>query len=150
MRRADSGTGYHGAMRRLGLFARLPVAGSVKTRLSPALPPALAAALYAAMLEDTFAAMGRARVDQRLVFWADEVGIAPPGFASRRQQGDDLGARLQAAFEDLLFAAGDHAVVIGSDAPALEPSHLDAAFDALERREGVLGPAAHGGCRAVG
>src|SRR5262245_15125719 len=137
-------------MRRLGVFARRPAAGSVKTRLSPALSPVLAATLSAAMLEDTFAAMGRARVDQRLVFWADEPGSAPPRFATRQQQGDDLGARLEAAFEDLLFAPGDHALVIGSDAPALEPAHLDAAFAALDRREVVLGPAGDGGYWCVG
>jgi rSAM/selenodomain-associated transferase 1 len=137
-------------MRRLGLFARRPAAGSAKTRLSPALPPALAAWLYEAMLEDTFSAMRQARADQRLVFWAGEPGRSPPDFATRVQQGRDLGERLAAAFDDLLFATGDHALVLGSDAPALTPAHIDAAFAQLERQDVVLGPAADGGYWCVG
>jgi hypothetical protein len=137
-------------MRRLAVFARPPEAGSVKTRLSPALPPRLAASLYGAVLEDTLATMGRARADQRLVFWAGAHGAAPPGFVSRLQPEGDLGERLGAAFDDLLFATGDHALVLGSDTPALAPAHIDAAFAALERRDVVLGPAVDGGYWCVG
>ena len=37
-------------MRRLAVFARAPLAGRVKSRLSPALPAPLAARLYAGLL----------------------------------------------------------------------------------------------------
>ncbi len=137
-------------MRRLGVFARPPRAGSVKTRLSPALPPPLAASLYRSLLDDTFAAMRHAHAEQRFVFWAGGAGEAPPDFESRLQQGADLGARLTAAFDELLFAAGDHALVLGSDAPALTPAHVDAAFAQLDRHDVVLGPAADGGYWCVG
>jgi rSAM/selenodomain-associated transferase 1 len=137
-------------MRRLGLFARRAAAGSVKTRLSPALPPALSATLYRALLEDTFAAMRHAHADQRLVFWADEPGAAPPDFLPRSQAGGDLGERLAAAFDDLLFAHGDHALVLGSDTPALTPAHLDAALRLLDRHDVVLGPSPDGGYWCVG
>jgi hypothetical protein len=137
-------------MRRLGLFARPPVAGSVKTRLSPALPPALAASLYRALLDDTFAVMRRASADQRVVFWAGEAGEAPPDFETREQSAGDLGTRLAAAFDDLLFATGDHALVLGSDSPGLTAAHVDEAFAQLERFDVVLGPAADGGYWCVG
>jgi len=137
-------------MRRLGLFARRPAAGAVKTRLSPALPPAQAAALYRALLEDTFAAMLHSRADQRLVFWADEPGDAPPDFIARTQSGGDLGQRLSAAFDDLLFAKGDHALVLGSDTAALTPAHLAEALRLLDRHDVVLGPSPDGGYWCVG
>ena len=49
-------------MRRLAVFARSPAPGRVKSRLSPALPERLAAALYAGLLADAFAAASAAAV----------------------------------------------------------------------------------------
>ena len=52
-------------MRRLAVFARWPMPGRVKSRLSPALPPPLACELHRGMLEDT------------LVVWTTEFGRTP-------------------------------------------------------------------------
>src|SRR6266487_3742697 len=99
-------------MRRLAVFARPPLPGRVKTRLSPALPPALACGLHRAMIDDTLVTGRRAGADQRVLFWADDPGAGPEpeGFSVRLQQGSDLGARLEHAFRGLL--AGDAAAVI--------------------------------------
>jgi rSAM/selenodomain-associated transferase 1 len=142
-------------MRRLALFARWPAAGAVKTRLSPALPPALACDLYRAMLEDAVALVAGADAGERFLYWAGapaaRAGFAtPPGFHVRDQQDGDLGARLERAFEELLRAPEDRAVIVGADCPALEPSTLRAAFEALESREAVLGPARDGGYYLLG
>ncbi len=137
-------------MRRLAVFARSPVAGRVKSRLSPALPARLAAVLYAGMLADTFAAVSAATVDERHVCWADDSGECPRGFAPHRQQGGDLGERLQSAFDALLPGTYDHALVIGSDTPPLTALHLDEAFDALEQHDVVLGPTVDGGYWCIG
>ncbi len=137
-------------MRRLAVFARSPVAGRVKTRLSPALPARLAARLYAGMLADTFAAMAAATVDERHVWWADEAGEHVRGFAPHTQHGTGLGERLQSAFEALLPGTYDSALVIGSDTPPLTAMHLDEAFDALEQHDVVLGPTVDGGYWCIG
>ncbi|HEY2954109.1 MAG TPA: TIGR04282 family arsenosugar biosynthesis glycosyltransferase [Candidatus Eisenbacteria bacterium] len=142
-------------MRRIALFARWPRAGEVKTRLSPALPAALACDLHRAMLEDALALAGRATSGERLLYWADAPaardGFAPPpGFGVRDQRGVDLGERLERAFGDLLKESGDRAVILGGDCPALEAPALDQAFDALERHDLVLGPAGDGGYYLVG
>ena len=63
-------------MRRLALFARWPAAGEVKTRLSPALPAALALDLYRALLEDAIAVTVAAAADERMLYWADAPAAA--------------------------------------------------------------------------
>jgi len=142
-------------MRRLALFARWPAAGEVKTRLSPAVPTALALDLYRAMLEDAIALMGRAEAEERFLYWAGAPAArdgftVPPAFRVRDQQGGELGERIERAFEELLASPGDRAVVVGADCPALEASTLADAFDALESHDAVLGPARDGGYTLVG
>jgi len=142
-------------MLRLALFARWPVAGLVKTRLSPALPAPLACDLYRAMLEDALVLAAEAEAGERFLYWAGAPsardGFATPkGFHVRDQQGEDLGERLERAFDDLLAAPADRAVILGADCPALEAGTLSAAFDALDSHDAVLGPARDGGYYLVG
>ena len=135
-------------MRRVALFARPPSAGPVKTRLSPALPPAAAARLYRGMLDDALAALGAAHADQRFVYWATdaaEVGVAPNRFEPRRQVSGNLGVRLVAAFSELLRGPEDRVAIFGADSPALTASHLAAALEALERADLALAPSRDGG-----
>jgi uncharacterized protein len=148
--RAGPESGYTCVMRRLALFARAPIEGQVKSRLSPALPPAAAAAFYAGMLGDAMDALAAARADERLVYWAGPPGGVPFDVHSRAQVEGDLGDRLTAAFDDLVFAPGDHALVIGSDIPGLTAAHIDGAFAVLDRHDVVLGPSRDGGYWCVG
>lgn len=139
------------------MFARWPEPGSVKTRLSPSLPPELAAALHEAMLLDTLEAGRRSAVDQRYLYWLG----APPdrpwsraareaGYRETLQRGSDLGTRLEAAFEELLSRPGEKVVVVGSDAPELTPGIISAAFGRLTTHDLVLGPTHDGGYYLVG
>lgn len=137
-------------MRRLAVFARAPLAGRVKSRLSPALPAPLAARLYAGLLADTFAAGAASRCDERWVFWADAPGDSPAGYRAASQTGADLGERLRDAFTRLRPSPGDHVLVIGSDTPPLRPGHLEEAFAALESSEVVIGPTVDGGYWGIG
>jgi hypothetical protein len=137
-------------MRRLAVFARAPIEGQVKSRLSPALPARLAATLYAGLLADTLDTLVRSVADERLVYWAGAAGEVPYDVHSRTQVEGDLGARLTAAFDDLIFAPGDHALVVGSDVPGLTPAHIATAYDVLDRHDVVLGPSRDGGFWCVG
>jgi uncharacterized protein len=138
-------------MRRLALFARPVEAGSVKTRLSPALPAPLAAALYQGMLADALASGAAAHADERIVYWASAPGTAltPTGWRERAQRGADLGERLSAAF-DALLEGGAHGIAYGADCPWLDGARLDALFDALTRADVALIPARDGGYAAIG
>jgi rSAM/selenodomain-associated transferase 1 len=67
----------------------------------------------------------------------------------RRQNGPDLGARMQDALEWALQRA-PWAVLIGSDCPGYDSDYLQTAFAALERHDAVLGPALDGGYVLIG
>ena len=142
-------------MRRVAVFARPPVPGAVKTRLSPALPPSLAEELYTAMLDDALAAASESGAEEHTLYWASvgagAIGYAvPAGFTVRGQLGAGLGARLATAFAELLPGAADRAVVIGADCPDLDPTTIREAFAALETGDLVLGPARDGGYYLIG
>ncbi len=137
------------------MFAKWPAPGRVKTRLSPALPPALACDLYRALLHDTLSAAAGADAGERFVYWAgapaDRDAVAlPAGFAAREQRGADLGSRLGSAFDELLAGPGDRAAIVGADCPALGAPELRAAFAALAAHDLVLGPTRDGGYYLVG
>jgi uncharacterized protein len=140
-------------MRHVAIFARPPVEGQVKTRLSPALPPRLAVALYEGMLDDVIMAAQRARVDARTLFWARSSGadaMTPEGFSARVQMGNDLGERLADAFDVVLEAPGSRAVIIGADCPDLGAEVLNRAFALLEAHDAVIGPSLDGGYCLIG
>jgi rSAM/selenodomain-associated transferase 1 len=142
-------------MNHIAVFARWPEPGRVKTRLSPALPPALACELHRAMLGDALAAAAAARAESRALVWADAPAErsafpAPPGFEVRDQRGDDLGARLEHAFAGMLRGPDDRAVILGADCPDLDAARIGQAFEALAARDLVLGPASDGGYYLIG
>jgi rSAM/selenodomain-associated transferase 1 len=138
----------------LAILAKAPAAGSVKTRLIPALGAAGAAALHARLIERTVATACAAAVGPVTV-WMTPAAPHPcfTALASRfaitlaAQPDGDLGARMLAACQ----AAAGPVIVIGSDCPALTPSHLRQAADVL--REGsdvVVIPADDGGYVLIG
>lgn len=148
--------------RRLGVFYKEPVPGTVKTRLVPPFKPAEAAALYEAFLEDTLETVRGAGADEVVLF----DGSAPPGWTPpggqglRRvpQVGADLGARMTAALDALLgggpagAAEPGIALLVGSDAPTLSGAAIRTAFELLEQDRGdlVLGPSPDGGFILIG
>lgn len=140
------------------IFARSPVPGHVKTRLSPPLSPGDAARLYVRMLERVAAAVDDAV--RRLPGASGELWCTPDtgdpvlgrvAAAHRlrlRLQGEgDLGARMRDA---LASAMPGRAILIGSDVPALDAGRLLAAARALVDHDAVLAPSDDGGYGLIG
>ena len=142
-------------MNHIAVFARWPAPGRVKTRLSPALPQALACDLYRALLGDALAAVAATPADTRTLWWAGAPAgrsafEVPAGFEVRDQHGDNLGARLEHACAQLLRGPGNAVVFIGADCPDLGTAHLREAFARLAAHPLVLGPALDGGYTLIG
>src|SRR5262249_38779430 len=143
------------AMRVLGLYAKRPDAGRVKTRLAAETSPGWAAAVADAFLRDTADRLA-ASADRR--FLVHDPPAATPLFAElaggrydlEPQGPGDLGRRL-AAFTARRFEAGAAAVVlVGADSPTVPPAFVERAFEELRAANVVLGPAADGGYYLLG
>lgn len=141
----------------LGIFAKAPVAGQVKTRLAIDIGAAAAATWYAQSLRVIFTRTRAAWPEvERILFFdppdAESAFDVFPAAPAHRvaQVGEDLGARMAAAFQ-YCFAQGAHgAVLIGSDAPTLPHAYLTEAWHALSTCDVVLGPAEDGGYYLIG
>jgi len=141
----------------LGIMAKAPSAGSVKTRLTPPLTSQEAAVLSACFLRDTANNVTDQSADGVIVFTPPEKrksfdGIVPKSFQLLAQRGESLGDRLLNATTDLLAAGYDSICLINSDSPTLPPAILLSAIEALAPQGDrlVLGPAEDGGYYLIG
>lgn len=142
---------------RILVFAKAPIPGQAKTRLIPALGAEGAAQLHRRLVHRALAVATAA--DLGIV----ELWCAPDsdhGFfqecrdvhdcALRVQCPGDLGERMRHAFE-VDGGAGFPALLLGSDAPGLDPGRLRAVAQVLEEGgESVLVPALDGGYVLIG
>lgn len=138
------------------VFAKAPIAGQAKTRLAPALGTEGAAALAARMLRHTLAQVVQAGVGPVELCGAPDaahpalVGAAAASGVALTAQGDgDLGQRMHRAFTRTLMRHG-RALLIGTDAPALDARMLRDAAARLLDHAAVFVPALDGGYALVG
>jgi rSAM/selenodomain-associated transferase 1 len=139
------------------IMAKVPDAGTVKTRLCPPLSPQEAAMLYHAFLLD--------KIVQVRTLKAAIPAIAYTPCAGRRfftelaadfillpQQGADLGERLANSLARLLAEGYSGALAIDSDTPTLPTAYLQQAVDliATSKTDVVLGPSEDGGYYLIG
>jgi rSAM/selenodomain-associated transferase 1 len=138
----------------LAILAKAPLAGSVKTRLIPALGAEGAAALHARLIERTVETACAAHIGP-VTLWSTPATphACFAALASRfpialaSQPDGDLGVRMLAACE----ATAGPAIVIGTDCPALTPPHLCEAADVLRAGiDAVITPAEDGGYVLIG
>jgi rSAM/selenodomain-associated transferase 1 len=145
----------------LAVMTKAPLAGKVKTRLTPPLTPEEAAALNVCFLRDTAAAL-KATASEGL---AQGVGvytprgaesayteILPPDFFLVPQRGDAFGERLLFAMQDLLQIGFASACLINSDSPTVPQRAFSQAARLLSQpgERIVLGPSCDGGYYLIG
>lgn len=139
------------------IFAKAPIAGTVKTRLSPILSPSRCVQLHKLLLVHVLSQ------SEEIVDWDVYLYGSPscehPFFEAlagqfkiqlRNQIGADLGARMRWAFSEIL-SVYDHAILVGSDLPELSSTILLAAQQVLAAgAEVVFAPAEDGGYGLIG
>ncbi|WP_374983988.1 DUF2064 domain-containing protein [Streptomyces fradiae] len=133
-------------MSTLLVIAKAPVAGRVKTRLTPHFTPEQAAELARAALQDTLAAVLDAPAKRRVLVLDGRPGAwVPEGIEVLPQGVGGLDARLAAAFSH----TDDPALLIGMDTPQVTPNLLARGLDFSET-DAWFGPADDGGFWALG
>jgi rSAM/selenodomain-associated transferase 1 len=138
------------------VFAKAPLPGLAKTRLIPALGTEGAAALAARMLRHTLAQAVAAGLGPVELCATPDAGhpllraaAASCGATLAVQGTGDLGDRMHRALARHLAEPG-RALLIGTDAPALDATVLRQAAQALADHDAVFVPALDGGYALVG
>jgi rSAM/selenodomain-associated transferase 1 len=136
----------------LGIFAKAPQAGQVKTRLCPPLTPAQAADFYRLSLDETITRTQECSCEPLLFYAGDEAFFAKtyPELPRRPQQGATLGERMANALAGLLDEGYAAAALIGSDSPDLPQALIDEAFITLQQTDVVIAPSDDGGYVLIG
>ena len=139
---------------RLVVFAKAPVAGEVKTRLQPVLSPEQSALFHERLVAHCLQRLSGSEQWQ-VELWAGSAHSCWRSLCEKYtcelffQQGEGLGERLSHALADSL-GRSEKAIVIGTDCPSLSPQIIQAAFEALDKHDLVLGPAEDGGYVLLG
>lgn len=143
-------------MTAVAVMAKAPVAGRVKTRLSPLLGPSGCAHLQRLLIRQTCAVVGASGLPL-FVFLDDpqwgsgDDRALSDGARVRRQADGHLGQRMLAAVRQVHREQPGPVLVIGTDAPTLTSELLTIAATALRGDlDAVLGPALDGGYYLIG
>jgi uncharacterized protein len=139
----------------LGVFAKWPALGVVKTRLAARWGEEWATRVAEAFLRDTLLRLATVRARRIVAFAPDEArsnfgALAGDAFTLVPQEVGDLGRRLAAFFTRQIEGEADAVVVVGADSPTLPVEFIERAFTELERADVVLGPACDGGYYLLG
>ena len=138
------------------VLAKAPVAGYAKTRLIPTLGEAGAARLAERLLAWSIEQACQADIGPVELCCTPDAGHAEFERLARQHgvrltlQGEgDLGQRMVRALRGAL-TVHRHAILIGTDTPALDAAYLRRASTALADHDAVFGPASDGGYTLVG
>ena len=144
-------------MRCIILFAKAPVPGEVKTRLSPHLSPEDAALVQEAFIFDTLATLQRCKeVD---LYLSCHPSVKHPFYEKAQmrfslklidQGAGDLGDRMRRVISQLKSEGYDELVVLGSDSPSIPVEMIEDSFERLKKSDLVIGPSIDGGYYLIG
>ena len=135
------------------IFTRNPILGKVKTRLAKAVGKKTALDIYLFLLQKTKEVTQNIQCD-KVIFYSQEVLENDlwdtTTYKKELQVGRHLGAKMNHAFETCFKDKYHKVVLIGSDLYDLEASHIKEAFEKLEKKDVVIGPATDGGYYLIG
>ena len=135
------------------IFTRNPILGKVKTRLAKAVGKKTALNIYLFLLQKTKEVTQNIHCD-KVIFYSQEILENDlwdtTTYKKELQVGKHLGAKMNHAFETSFKDKYHKVVLIGSDLYDLEASHIEEAFEKLEKKDVVIGPATDGGYYLIG
>jgi rSAM/selenodomain-associated transferase 1 len=134
----------------IAIFVRHPIPGRVKTRLARDLGDEAACDLYRAMVADSIASVRTCGLPLFLFHdGQDRAGLPPEWIGAAntvfRQEGESLGERMNAAFEQSFSTGSTGVILIGSDIPGIDAGLLRSALESIEEHDAVFAPAFDGG-----
>jgi rSAM/selenodomain-associated transferase 1 len=135
------------------VFTRNPELGKCKTRLAATVGDENALAIYTFLVQHTVKITRPLSVDI-YVYYSEKIRDHDIWdnslFRKRKQQGEDLGIRMENAFTEILNMGYERAIIIGSDMYDMTSQDIESAFKKLKTNDFVLGPAEDGGYYLLG
>ena len=135
------------------IFTRNPELGKVKSRLAKTVGDETALEIYKFLLQKTQNISAKATSD-KAVYYSVKVRKNDiwdeNSYQKHQQVGQDLGFRMQHAFEQSFAAGYEKVLIIGSDLYDLTTENIENAFQKLDTNDVVLGPAEDGGYYLLG
>lgn len=138
------------------VFARVPRAGYVKTRLAVGIGDEAALAAYTLLAERVIGAVRQSAMYSVTVAYTPQSGVEAmrewlgAAVELAPQTSGDLGARMASAIRNAIRSGAERVVVIGTDCPDITAAVIEDAFERLATADVVLGPASDGGYWLVG
>lgn len=135
------------------IFTRNIELGKCKTRLARRIGPEKALEIYRFLVKHT-AEISRELAADKWVFYSEypeqEDLFENHIYEKYKQEGADLGTRMDKAFSKGFEKGYSRIVIIGSDIYDLDGNDLKSAFNSLEDHDYVIGPAQDGGYYLLG
>lgn len=138
------------------IFLRYPKTGEVKTRLAKTTSSEFAVKFYKTCSEKIITDVKKLNSINRFVFFSNkEENIQVKKWLGGKlfyspQEGDNLGSRMENAFEKVFSSGAEKAVIIGTDVPDLSKNIIEEAFKTLDDNDIVIGPSKDGGYYLLG
>jgi len=135
------------------IFTRNPELGKCKTRLAKTVGNENALTIYKMLLQHTANVVEQVNCDKAVYYsvkvrdndlWDSTI------YQKHQQEGDDLGYRMQNAFNNSFKSGYEKVIIVGSDLYDLKPKHIQEAFDKLDTHDVTIGPAEDGGYYLLG
>ncbi|NCT16003.1 MAG: glycosyltransferase [Flavobacteriales bacterium CG18_big_fil_WC_8_21_14_2_50_32_9] len=125
--------------------------GKVKTRLAQTIGDENAFLIYKELVKITENATQQLQDCSIQIYFSDVIIETKwKGYEKFIQKGNDLGEKMQHAFEQGFNSGYEKILLIGSDLPDISASIIKLAFDELANNDIVFGPAEDGGYYLVG
>lgn len=136
----------------IGLFAKEPVPGQVKTRLTPPLSADQACRLYLVALQETVERFLAADLPLVLCYAGrrDWFSKTFPSVPLLEQAGDGLGLRMTNAMQELFAGDAGPVLLAGSDSPDLPLTLIEQLLQQLRTKDVATVPCWDGGYAVVG
>ena len=135
------------------IFTRNPELGKCKTRLAATIGNAGALGIYTFLLKHTVSITENLEVTKQIHYsvkirkndlWENTI------YDKKKQEGSDLGLRMEYAFKQGFAEGYKNIIIIGSDMYDLNQNDLELAFQSLDQNDFVIGPAEDGGYYLLG
>lgn len=135
------------------VFCRAPIPGKVKTRLAQSIGDFAASEIYKATAEYVVWNVRSAGLPVA-IFVAENLHADRMqswlGGEQHSQFGENLGDRMEHAVREMSRHGYHRFIIVGTDVPFLDASHIRGAASALDQHDVVFGPAHDGGYYLIG